>query len=928
MKKPEMALNEESRLRDLKSYQILDTDSESTFDEITRLAAKVAGTKIALVSLVDQDRQWFKSCTGLTVRESPRSISFCGHAILQDDIFEIRDAREDERFSENPLVTGHPFVRFYAGIPLKTPSGNHIGTLCVIDESPQVLSPEKRDILTSLSRHIVDLLELRKKTMEVEFLARLFEQSTDAIMTLTPPGWKFVRANPATLRLFGFSSHEEFVSAEPWVLSPEFQPDGELSEKKALRMIATAMETGGHFFEWTHRRSDGSHFPCSVLLSRINQGKDTHLQATVRDLGRQKILEAQLKEAQSISKIGSWTYDLRTREQTWSEEHYKIFEIDPDQPKEILHRLYRERIHPDDLPALDENLDRALKKGVGFVYDHRVVLDGGKRIKHVQGISKVFTDSAGNPTSLTGTCRDRTADFETEERFRLLLEENRFILDSLGIGVWKLDLQTGKQEWDRMLYSLYGLEPDGNSGLDFEKWKSSLAPASLAIIEEEMQSILSGADVFFHTIEIKTPSGESRFLGSRGMAIRDAEGRPTSIHGINWDRTNEVNLEKKLDIERKSSLHHAKLASIGQLAAGVGHEINNPLAIISGLLAVTEHLLKTKAPEEKVREKLGLMDESIQRISNIVKGLRTYARSDTNEITSFDPFPLVRETVNLFKEIYLREGVEIILEKQTQPVTLNANRGRLQQVLVNLITNAKDATIGLKDRRIVIRANFENNDFNLTVSDNGYGIRDEIRDRIFEPFFTTKDPNSGTGLGLSLVSTIVKEHNGTISFVSKEGTGTEFRVRIPASGPGPVPVPDKVKAPVAHHPGKLPLRILIVDDEPGLAELMGEVLSFEVSEVLCATSAREGLSILRKRPIDLVISDVKMPEIDGEEFLRMVRNDPAISKVRFIFLSGGVSVSHLEGVSVEAVLVKPFKLPELMKIIRNPGQSGGNGTSK
>lgn len=151
MKKPGNTQDEQARLETLRSLSILDTLPEERLDRLTRMAKRLFGVPIALVSLVDENRQWFKSCFGLSVSETSRDISFCGHAILGNDLFIIPDAIEDERFADNPLVLNDPFIRFYAGCPLSAPNGRKLGTLCIIDRQPRHFGKEDLEALKDLA---------------------------------------------------------------------------------------------------------------------------------------------------------------------------------------------------------------------------------------------------------------------------------------------------------------------------------------------------------------------------------------------------------------------------------------------------------------------------------------------------------------------------------------------------------------------------------------------------------------------------------------------------------------------------------------------------------------------------------------------------------------------------------------------------------
>src|SRR5436190_22069004 len=164
---PSLPATEKQRLKVLWQYEILDTVPEEVFDDLTELAARICEAPIALITLVDEDRQWFKSKVGVTINETSRDISFCGHAIEQSDLFIVPDATLDKRFAENPLVTTDPKIRFYAGAPLVTPDGHALGTLCVIDKVPRELRPDQKSALSVLARHVMTQLELRRRSHQL-----------------------------------------------------------------------------------------------------------------------------------------------------------------------------------------------------------------------------------------------------------------------------------------------------------------------------------------------------------------------------------------------------------------------------------------------------------------------------------------------------------------------------------------------------------------------------------------------------------------------------------------------------------------------------------------------------------------------------------------------------------------------------------------
>ncbi len=199
--------NEEARVIALDKYAILDTDPEQSFDDLTLLASFVCKTPIALISLVDEDRQWFKSRVGIEASETSREIAFCSTAILQPDVFVVPDALADDRFRDNPLVVSEPHIRFYAGAPLINEDGYALGTLCVVDRAPRELAPEQEEALKALSRLVLAQLEFRRN------LILLKEALTDRTKEEHERQKELVHVQETLMRVLGLRQVPKSASA-------------------------------------------------------------------------------------------------------------------------------------------------------------------------------------------------------------------------------------------------------------------------------------------------------------------------------------------------------------------------------------------------------------------------------------------------------------------------------------------------------------------------------------------------------------------------------------------------------------------------------------------------------------------------------------------------------------------------------------------
>ena len=308
MKAPRIPENEAERLRALESYRVMDTPPESSFDDLTTLVARILDVPIALVSLVDADRQWFKSRYGLDAPETPRDISFCGHVVADQELLIVPDAFEDNRFHDNPLVTGDPRVRFYAGVPIRTPDGHILGSFCAIDHEARQVSADQLDMLSILGRQVADQLELRRQlllTKEYEQRLRtLFETAVDVIITIDEAG-VIEDVNAVVNRLLGYEPSELVGQSVGMLMPPRHRERLEQYLRQYLndpgaKMIAATQEA-------IAVRKNETEFPVEISVSEMRLGDRRMFTGIVRDVTERKRIE-QLK-SEFVSTV---SHELRT----------------------------------------------------------------------------------------------------------------------------------------------------------------------------------------------------------------------------------------------------------------------------------------------------------------------------------------------------------------------------------------------------------------------------------------------------------------------------------------------------------------------------------------------------------------------------------------------------------------------------------------
>jgi two-component system NtrC family sensor kinase len=378
--------------------------------------------------------------------------------------------------------------------------------------------------------------------------------------------------------------------------------------------------------------------------------------------------------------------------------------------------------------------------------------------------------------------------------------------------------------------------------------------------------------------------------------------------------------EEQLQRQQEALLQREKLAAMGSLLASIAHELNNPLAIIM----VQSDLLREEAGTGPLAERAAKITEAAERSVRIVKSFLTLARQRGSERASMELNDIVVAAVDLLTYALQVDNVEVDCQLAAGLPTLWADPHQLQQVVVNLISNAHQAMQAMTTpRRLTIstEAEITRRRLRLTVADTGPGIPHDLQQRIFEPFFTTKPPGLGTGLGLSLCQGIVESHGGTIHVESAPGQGAVFQIELPVEdAPVTVLAPPSVETLTAPQEGV----ILVVDDEAGITSALEYLLQCDGYQVETAANGRLALEKLRERTYDLLLSDLRMPELDGMGlYAELVQHYPHLLS-RLIFLTGDTlnaeTTRLLEQVGVPR-LSKPFTATDVRRVVQQALQA-------
>jgi PAS domain S-box-containing protein len=953
---------ETTRLAALDRYGILDTPTEAAFDAIVRLLADLFDAPIAAVNLIAGDRQWFKAEVGLGVRQMPLDDSICKFALLEDNLMVVPDTTCDSRFACNPLVTGKPGLRFYAGALLRTPEGIPLGTLCILDLRPRPdgITAQQRLALRTLGDQVMALMELRRaeherhtaeqalrrtraELDETRHTARALRSRLDALLAAAPVGisyadrdGKLVLCNDELERMWGdyprSSSVADYAEWKGWWADHSERhgqpvaPD-EWAQARALR----GERADGDLIEIEPFHTPGRRRTV-ILRSAPVLGPDGGIAGSVtavmdvtdqvRTESAAQAWRARLEAILEAGEIGTWVLDLGTGRVHADANVAAMFSVttglDADgAPLDD----YLRAIHPDDVDAVRASLERALAAREPHQVVHRVrARDGADRTVNARG--RVEVDETGTPVRMAGVVFDITrqaaaeADLRSSESARRAGEQRyRTVLESIDVGFCIIEMMfdAAGEPYD---YRMLEVNPA------FERHTGLVDAAGQTI-----RDLVPGHDIRWSRIygRVATTglpvrieqftSNLGRWLDVYAARLGDADSRQVAVflRDVTEERARSETLRELADNLAEANRRQS------EFLATLAHELRNPLAPVrTGL-----DLLRIGGDKPDVLARVRpMMERQVNHLVHLVDDLLDLARISSGKVE-------LKKTVVPLKDVVLR-AIEMTLplieakrhefhvDVGDEPLAVHADATRLSQVIGNLLTNAAKYTpeggsVGLGVRRAGGRVRIE-------VADSGVGIPRAALPRIFDMFTQVgrhpEQESGGLGIGLHLVRQMTELHGGAVRAHSAgPGKGSTFVVELPlASMPHSAP-PHPDGGAVEAAAG---LRILVADDNADAAELLRDLLARHGHTVDVVGNGHAALEAAARVKPDVALLDIGMPGLNGHDVARRLRAQPDTRATRLVALSGwGTDADRARSADAgfDCHLTKPVELQALLDIV-------------
>ena len=870
-------MTETDRLAALKAFEVLDTPAEPAFDRLTALAADLFDAPMALVSLIDEERQWFKSRQGVDDACTPRDQAFCRFALdlSPGETLVVPDATADPRFAANPLVTGPMGLRFYAGAVLTTAEGAALGTLCILDTVPRP-RPSDRQLrqLASLAEMVVESLVTRRRTLEAErerALVGLAEQMSGI------GAWRYHCAS-------GQLAWSDAVFAIHGVDRADFDPNAiettdfyHPDDRARVRENFRAAIENGLGFEYQARIIDHDLreriITCKTACELHPAGRVISVFGVIQDITDQVAALAAARRGEvRFRSLADNMGDVITRIRLDGRSGYispAIEDLLGYKPTEMIGHSAQSFVHPDDRPLIFDVYADLAGGADNRTLEHRAVRkDGG--VVWVETHFKLVRDAEGQPLEMVAVIRDITARrameealADSEQRYRTLADNISDILVRFG--------PDGIVRYVSPSCRSLGIVPEETVG---ESIFNLVAPGHLDHSQALVDGLFAGIapdGVTRREHLVHTRDGRDIWLEGSPKLVFDESGEIIEAVTVLRDITSRKALEAELIAARAAA--EAAAAAKAEFLANMSHEIRTPLTAVigfSGLLATTPDL------PAKAQDHVRRIQSGGRALLATVNDILDFSKLEAGQVEIrpevCDPAIVVREALELFEANADAKGLTLTLEGEA-PGSLSLDPGRLRQILLNLIGNAVKFT---DQGGVTVRLTWADDRLWVGVTDSGAGISPENQALLFRKFSqvdaSSTRRHGGTGLGLAICRGLAEAMGGEIGVDSTPGQGSTFWFVLPApaattagSGGG-LPT-----APVDDQGDLSGARVLVADDNPANRNLARALLEALGADCLLVADGEEAVKVAQCQVFDLILLDIRMPGLGGIEAARAIR---------------------------------------------------------
>jgi PAS domain S-box-containing protein len=850
----------------------------------------------------------------------PRSDAFCAHAIAQgpETVLVVEDATLDPRFAANPLVTGAPDIRFYAGATLTTKDGHNLGTLCVIDDKPRARPADSElERLKLLARIVVDEFELAKAQRETAEKQRLLELAE----TVAQVGhWRIEVAtnhltwSDQTFQIFGLSRD----SYTPTVESSLVHYSAEHRMVLEQGIADAIAQKGGFDLRVQLIRPDGEirDVMARGLCELDERGEVSALFGLLQDVtDYSNALRSVERTSDRYRMLTENANDLVTRMGPDGRFTYvspAVRAISGYAPSEAVGRLAMEFVHPEDRARVAEIFRTALQGPTGWTLEYRILRKDGA-VRWVEARPKQAYDPVtGEPSAVTDVIRDITdrkaaddALADSETRYRLMADNASDMISRLDAkGVITFMSPASKV--------LLGFKPEdllGKRVIDLTHPED--VPGVLAYFRD---LIAAGPGAQAEPLQYRGRRRDGQWIWLEGQPTLffDETGAMTGIQDVVRDITSRKAMEAALETARAEAEAAAHVKA--EFLSNMSHELRTPLTAVLGFSQLIAQQPELTAATRGFVERVSSAGKALL---STVNDILDFSKLEAGQVeivaAPCAPAPLISETADIFSLQAGEKGLALRVEGLSAlPASVTLAQDRVRQILLNLIGNAVKFT---DHGEVVVEASHAEDRLRLAVRDTGSGIPPERLEALFKRFSQVDGSSTrrhgGTGLGLAICKGLVEAMGGTIGVESTLGEGSCFWFELPAMAEAPA-----VVRPLSGQAGQGGgCRVLVVDDNSANRDLVSMVLRGLSAQITEACDGVAAISAAETQSFDLILMDLRMPVLDGATAARRIREGRGPNRVTPIIACSASVDPDIDPAVFDGAVGKPLDPANLLRTV-------------